>query len=351
MNKYKYSIEVLELENVKNINLNIIKKQYHKMALKYHPDKNKSNDSSMIFPIIQEAYEYLTNIYKLNKNLENNQNSQNNQNNDNNDKNNQNEYVNMLNDFITIMLDNINLSLIKEIVNIVINSYTNISLQVFEKIDKKTIISIYTFLFEYKNLLFLNEDILNKILIIIQNNYCNILYILNPTLEDLLNDNIYKLDIDSVIYYVPLWCKEVIFEKEELQYTNYFYNKQKDLIIIETNEKETNEKETNEKETNEIIVNCIPILNNNITIDDENNLFITINIDFTKDLILNNNQDNFIDVNITDNLVFKIPINSLFIKKKQNIVFKNKGILKNNTDFFDIREKNRSDIIVTILFT
>jgi hypothetical protein len=277
----------------------------------------------------------------------------------------------MLNDFITIMLDNINLSLIKEIVNIVINSYTNISLQVFEKIDKKTIISIYTFLFEYKNLLFLNEDILNKLLIIIQNKYCNILYILNPTLKDLLNDNIYKLDIDNVIYYVPLWCKEVIFEKEELQYTNSFSNKQKDLIITktneketneketnkketnekETNEKETNEKETNEKETNEIIVNCIPLLNNNITIDDENNLFITINIDFTKDLLLNNNQDNFIDVNITDNLVFKIPINSLFIKKKQKFVFKNKGILKNNTDFFDICEKNRSDIIVTILFT
>ena len=340
MNKYKYSIEVLELENVKNINLNVIKKQYHKMALKYHPDKNKSNDSSKIFPIIQEAYEYLTNIYKLNKNVENNQNLENNQNNQNN------EYVNMLNDFVTIMLDNINLSLIKEIVNIVINSYTNISLQVFEKIDKKTIISIYTFLFEYKNLLFLNEDILNKILIIIQNNYCNILYILNPTLKDLLNDNIYKLDIDNVIYYVPLWCKEVIFEKEELKNTNSFYNKQKELIIIETNEKETNE-----KETNEIIVNCIPLLNNNMSIDDENNLFITINIEFTKDLLLNNNQDDFIDVNITDNLVFKIPINSLLIKKKQKYIFKNKGILKNNTDFFDIHQKNRSDIIVIILFT
>jgi len=39
----------------------IVKKQYKKLALKYHPDKNSSNDASEKFAKISQAYENIIN--------------------------------------------------------------------------------------------------------------------------------------------------------------------------------------------------------------------------------------------------------------------------------------------------
>ena len=49
--------------------------------------------------------------------------------------------------------------------------------------------------------------------------YDNII-VLNPSLSDLLNDNIFKLDIDEKEFYVPLWHHELHFSLQN-----------KDLIV------------------------------------------------------------------------------------------------------------------------
>ena len=61
---YKTALEILEIDmsekKYSDINLEYLKKQYHKLALQNHPDKNgNTSDSKAKFQVINEAYDYL----------------------------------------------------------------------------------------------------------------------------------------------------------------------------------------------------------------------------------------------------------------------------------------------------
>ena len=61
---YKTALELLEIDmsdkKYSDINLEYLKKQYHKLALQNHPDKNgNTKESKEKFQAINEAYEYL----------------------------------------------------------------------------------------------------------------------------------------------------------------------------------------------------------------------------------------------------------------------------------------------------
>ena len=58
MNYYK----ILEIE--KNASPEQIKKAYRKMALKYHPDRNKNDDAEERFKEISKAYQILSDPFK-----------------------------------------------------------------------------------------------------------------------------------------------------------------------------------------------------------------------------------------------------------------------------------------------
>ena len=54
------------LELLPNFSLQDLKRNYYKLALKWHPDKNRnSKESTEKFQHIQEAFEYLSNYLEI----------------------------------------------------------------------------------------------------------------------------------------------------------------------------------------------------------------------------------------------------------------------------------------------
>ena len=292
------AFEILEINSM-DISLEKLKKKYHKLALKYHPDKNGNTiESKEKFQKINDAYFYLK------SEIENDASGSASTFNSSNASNafNTFSYANILNMFIENIFkedaSTIDKTLLNNVIHIILNGCTQISLKLFETMDKERSIEIYTFLSKYKNILYISQDIINTIRDIIVEKYKNDeVYILNPSIDDLLDDNIYKLKIDDSTYFVPLWNSEVYFDGSGC----------------------------------DIIVKCVPELPTNITIDDNNILYV--------DLELPLNVSLFEKENIEFQLgkkTYNINHTTLKLKKKQHHFIPNEGVLISEIhDFFD----------------
>jgi len=174
--------------------------------------------------------------------------------------------------------------------------------------------NIYNFLSKNRFILHLNDSILEKIREIVQEKFDNVLvYKLNPTINDLLNNNIYKLNVNDEICYVPLWIGESYFDISGC----------------------------------EVIALCEPDLPDNILIDENNNIHIVKEISIVNELVnlIINNMN--LQIHIADK-VFEIPTQQLYIKKEQTYIIKNKGLNNNLYDFHVVNNYERSDIIIVV---
>jgi len=303
---YLLAFEILEIDiNKKDITLEYLKKVYHKKALKYHPDKNGNTEcSNEKFKQINEAYDYLKReiqeIDDINENIRHPPTSTS-------------LYVEILRVFLRGIFDGKVDEIFYKIVNEIVLNYSKVSLKMFENLDKETSMNIYSFLSKYRSTLHLNQDIIDAIREIIIKKYDNTtVYVLNPSIDDLLNNNFYKLKINEELFLVPLWHNEV-----------YFDNLGQEIIVL-----------------------CEPELNNNICIDEDNNLHISVNLKISDILIFLSENKN-IEVQIGSKIVV-IPLKELFIRKEQYYRMNNAGLTKiNENDIYDIEKK--CDIIFKII--
>jgi len=284
MNKLK-ACKILDIESNANVSEDIIKKKYRIKALQNHPDKGGNNDD---FIKINTAYEFL-----INKK--------------NNDKNK--PYEELLTDF----LNSINLGMHS---NLICTIFKNIILDCEEKtitfmsnLNKSYLLIIINIIKQYENIFYLNKEIIIKLEEIYNNktkNDENI--ILNPLIDDLLEDNILKLKINQTNLIIPLWHRELNFE--EIDRSIY------------------------------IFIN--PVLPNNISIDfSTNNIIIHLRENIKN--IFNKNEYYF---NI-GNKVFKIENSYIKMLSYQEIILKNQGI--SSINMINVLDNSkRCDIIVKL---
>lgn len=307
---YKEAFEILDIDfidiNYTELSLDFLKKQYRKMALKHHPDKNGNTKASTEkFKKINEAYNYLKRELKHLKpedfvtDIEEEMNEQS-------------VYLEVLKNFIKSVLENKYTDTIFSIVNDILCKGKHISLKIFEDLDKDTVLQIYNFLSKNRSIIHFSNELLSQIREIVLCKYDNVeIYRLNPSIDDLMENNFYKLYIDNKLYLVPLWYNELYYDGSGC----------------------------------EIIVLCEPELPIGIKLDDDNNIYIETEISAYNDLIsmLINNKDISIEIGKKK---LSIPISNLYIKTEQYYRFKKQGITKNKKDLYNINDK--SDIIVKI---
>jgi hypothetical protein len=306
---YKKACDILNIKNVP-ITLAELKRQYRINALLYHPDKNLSSDTTQKFQEIKEAYEYILKYdgysdddtdgdYDLDSD-EPTMNSE------------SSGYAKLLSSFIkNIVRGEPNNHLFYTILKRISGVCESSAIDTLQKLDTQTLIKIYEIIKIYSKSMHFGEGFLQKIETMITNKVneqeC---IILNPTLDDLFENNLYRLTVSNHTYIVPLWHNELVYDNSG----------------------------------NDIYVKCNPILPENIEIDDANN--IKINVSYNIKDIWNTEK---LYINIGTKCTLPLTTSTLKLTQNQNIIIADAGISRINVkDVYDITKKSNVHINMTL---
>ena len=280
--KFKEAIKILKLNN--NFTDKELRNNYLKMALETHPDKSLK-DTNEEFLKISEAYQFLSaNPKKTNI-----------------------SYNDLLEDFLdNIINKNINNESFSNELN---NKYIEITKELLLKFSK-THYSDMTNIFHKignQNSKFTIKEIIDWFYPTTNTPHIEIIEV---SLENLFNEDIFQLIYKDEEYLIPMWHHELIYNDKD---------NQKFKVLTKLN------------------------LPEYIDIDNYNNLIINISMP-----ILDIIHKDKIKIKIA-NKEFYIPVKELKIKTIQRYVFKNKGISEiNKSNIYN--NKKKSNIYIDIRF-
>ena len=294
-----YELLDISQEN-QSISNDTIKKHYHIKALQYHPDKNKDPGAGAMFQEIHEAYDFLMrnncDEYTYAPTGDNN------------------TYKNILQVFLNSIwkmdADNAMFSLVIEKMT---ESCETKVVELLEKIDNHILIKIHDIFSKYKSIFHFSAGVLSCIEEVLSNKIKNSnCIILNPTIDDLFECNLYKLTENDATYIIPLWHHELVYDNNGT----------------------------------ELYVKCQPTLPDNISIDVENNIHIRVRYD-----ILDVFSRETIDICIGSKK-FSIFTEDLRMKSIQTVILKGQGIAKIHTeDIYNVSKKSNIYFYIELAHT
>ena len=146
-----------------------------------------------------------------------------------------------------------NADAIHTIIQSILSKGIQSSVMLFRKMDKSSCMTIYTILSENQELFSISREIMDELTSIVEEKTRDDIVIrLNPSLLDMLLDRVYILTEYGQTYYIPLWHSELHFKQPDA--------------------------DTSTNPNGEIIVLCEPELPDNVTIDEHNNIYISLDV-------------------------------------------------------------------------
>jgi len=277
--------DILEL-SIEQVTMQSVKKSYFKMALLWHPDKNKTTEASHKFNEIHDAYSFMCEYISVPESSEEISR----------------DYAFILSKFIKntfgITIDTYKITII---MNDLKHGYIEAAIKTFESLDREVAENIYKYLQRYYLLFGLSIESLDRLSNILDRNIITLV----PSIDNILNHDIYILDHKGDKYHIPLW-------HNELEYDN-------------------------------IIVHISPITPRNISIDEFNNIHASIKLSIVNIFTLSTYS-----VYIGSRL-FEINIRELYIKPNQTKCFANQGFAQiDTTNIFSITKQSNVYIHITL---
>ena len=276
MNTFR-ACELLDLDA--NFSDQDLKKQYHRKALLYHPDKNREPDATGMFREIHEAYQYLVTHDDLDVD---------------------NDYESALMRFLKTLWgqEDDKARIFYMIVHKIANCCEARALHILERMDKNLLIKIHGIFDTYRDVFHFSDGFLKTVEKVLNDKMkrdeC---IIMNPFIDDLLDHNLYKLTENGGTFLVPLWHNELVYD-----------NSGSDLYV-----------------------RCEPVLPDHIHIDHKNNIHVDLEYDI-QELLGSEEIEVFIGKR-----GLKFSTSELKICKRQTIVICGQGFSRINTiDIYDI---------------
>ena len=273
-----------------------VKKAYYKQALKWHPDKNKGDlAAAEKFRQVCDAYNYLSEN-SPDSGLDDISTTET-------------DYTSMFTQFVrtTTGIDLKN-NQVSSALSEMKKSYEDTTVKIFEGLDRDSSLKLYKYLQSYSSIFGFDKDYIERLERALEKKMQDDkLIIIEPTINNLLNNDVYALEHEGNTYYIPLW-------HDELEYDLTEYS---------------------------LVVKIRPKLPNNISIDEDNRLHIDITLN------VNNifNMEAY-DVKIGEN-TYTIRVRELLLKPKQTVIFKGKGLATINTkNVFAVGEL--SDVLIHV---
>jgi hypothetical protein len=218
-----------------------------------------------------------------------------------------NNYNNILFSFLQMILkDDETIHLFHTIIMRITNICKEAAMETIQNLSFSTLKKLYLIMKNYQTILHLEDDFIENIEKIIKEREnlekeLDEYIILNPLLDDLFENNLYKLTVNGFTYVVPLWHSYLVYDNSGC----------------------------------DIHVNCFPILPKNIEIDENNNLFVDVNYKIS-DIW----DKETLDIPIGKNIL-PITVGEIKLKKEQTFLLFGSGISKINTkDVYDISKKS-----------
>ena len=268
--------------------------------MQYHPDKNKDPGAVAKFQEIHEAYDFLMKNtpdgYTYVPPGDNH------------------TYKNILQVFLKSIwkLDSDN-----TMFSVVIEKMTECCetkvVELLEQMDNQTLIKIHDIFSKYKSIFHFSEGVIACIEEVLSNKIKNSnCIILNPTIDDLFDCNLYKITENESTYVIPLWHHELVYDNNGT----------------------------------ELYIKCEPTLPDNLSIDVENNIHISVRYD-----ILDVFSRETIDI-CMGSRKFSIFTEELRIKPMQTVILKGRGIPKiHNDDIYNVSKKSNIYIYIELVGT